>query len=57
MCVTNGHSGDRCEFASILCKYDLRRVFIYLNWGRVRRVKREGISSELLMCVRGVRSI
>ena len=36
---------------STLCKYDLRKVDLFvLSWARVRRVMREKISSELLMC-------
>ena len=48
-----GHSGDGCDLASTLCKYDL----FVLSWARVQRVMRESISSELLMCDGGVRSI
>ena len=52
------HSGDGCDLASTLCKYDLRKGYVYvLSWARVRRVRRESISSALLMCGRGVRSI
>ena len=41
-----------------MCKYDLRMGDLFvLNWERVRRVKRGSISSELLMCGRGMRSI
>ena len=29
MCITEGHSGDGCDLASNLCKYDLVRA-IYL---------------------------
>ena len=44
--------------ASTLCKYDLRKGdFFVLSWERVRRVRRGSISSELLMCGVGVRSI
>ena len=58
-CVQRGHSGDGCDLASTLCKYDLRNGDLFgLSWARVRRVRRGGsISSELLMCGRGVRSI
>ena len=52
------HSGDGCDLASTLCKYDLRKGDLFvLSWARVRRVRRESISSELLMCGGGVRSI
>ena len=38
--------------------YDLRKGDLFvLSWARVQRVRREGISSELLMCGGGVRSI
>ena len=46
--VTEGHSGDGCDLASILCKFDLRKGDLFvLGWARVRRV----------MCGGGVRSI
>ena len=59
MCVLqNGNSGDGCDLASTLCKYDLRKGDLFvLSWARVRRVRRGSISSELLMCGVGVRSI
>ena len=44
---------DGCDFASTLCMYDL----FVLSWARVRQVRRGSISSELLMCGGGVRSI
>ena len=59
VCVLQrGHSGDGCDLASTLCKYDLRKgdVFV-MSWARVRRVRWGSISSELLMCGGGVRSI
>ena len=38
--------------------YDLRKGDLFvLSWARMQRVRRESISSELLMCGRGVRSI
>ena len=53
-----GHSGDGCVLASTLCKYDLRKGELFvLSWARVRRVRRGSISSELLVCGGGVRSI
>ena len=54
-----GHSGDGCVLASTLCKYDLRKGDLFaLSWVRVRRrVRRGSLSSELLMCGGGVRSI
>ena len=44
--------------ASTLCKYDLRKGDLFvLSWARVRRVRRGSISSELLLCGGGVRTI
>ena len=41
-----------------VCKYDLRRGDLFvLNWAMVRRVRRGSLSSELLVCGGGVRSI
>ena len=52
------HSGDGCDLASTLCKYDLRKGYLFvLSWARVRRVRRGSLSSELLMCGGCVRSI
>ena len=51
--LQRGHSGDGCDLASTLCKGDL----FVMSWERVRRVRREGFSSGLLMCVGGVLSI
>ena len=56
--LQRGHSGDGCVLASALCKYDLRKAYLFvLSWARVRRVRRGSLSSELLMCGGGVRSI
>ena len=56
--LQRGHSGDGCVLASTLCKYDLRKGDLFvLSWARVRRVRWGSLSSELLMCGRGVRSI
>ena len=53
-----GHSGDGSDLASTLCKYDFRKGDLFvLSWARVRRVMRGRISSEVLMCGGGVRSI
>ena len=53
--LQTGHSGDGCDFASTLCKYDLRKGDLFvLGWARVRR---GSISSELLMCGGGMRSM
>ena len=42
-----------------MCKYDLRKEDLRfdLSWARVRRVRRQSLSSEQLMCGGGVRSI
>ena len=53
-----GHSSDGCDLASTLCKYDLRKADLFvLSRARLRQVRRESISSELLMCGGGVHSI
>ena len=53
-----GQSGDGCVLASTLCKYDLRkRDLLVLSWAMVRRVRRGSLSSVMLMCGGGVRSI
>ena len=58
MGVAEGHSGDGCDLASTLCKYDLRKGDLFvLSWTRVRQVRRGSLSSELIMCGGGVRSI
>ena len=56
--LQRGHSGDGCVLASTLCKYDLGKGDLFvLSWARVRQVRRGCLSSELLMCGGGVRSI
>ena len=56
--LQRGRSGDVCVLASTLCKYDLRKGDLsVLSWARVRRARRGSISSELLVCGGGVRSI
>ena len=56
--LQRGHSGDGCVLVSTLCKYDLRKGDLFvLSWARVRRVRRGSLSSELLVCGGGVRSI
>ena len=54
MCVwvlQRGHSGDGCDLAPTLCKYDLRKGDLFvLSCTRIRQVRQESISSELLMC-------
>ena len=51
--LQRGHSGDGCDLASTLCKYDL----FVPSLARVRRVRRGSLSSELLMCGGGVFNI
>ena len=52
------NSGDGCDLALTLCKYDLGKGDLFvLSWAMVRRVRRESISSELLMCGGDVHSI
>ena len=49
--VTEGNSGDVCDLASTLWKYDLRKGDLFvLSWASVQQVRRGSISSELLMC-------
>ena len=56
--LQRGHSGDGCVLASTLSKYNLRKGDLcVLSWARVQRVGRGSISSELIMCGEGVRSI
>ena len=56
--LQRGHSADGCVLASTLCKYDLRKGDLFvLSWAMVRRVRRGILSSELLVCGGGVRSI
>ena len=56
--LQRGHSGDGCVLASTLCKYDLRKGDLFvLGWAMVRRVRWGSLSSELLVCGGGVRSI
>ena len=48
--VTKGHSGDGCDLALILCRYDFRKSDLFsLSWARVRQVRQGSMSSELLM--------
>ena len=56
--LQRGHSGDGCVLASTLCKYDLRKGDLFvMSCARVRRVMWGSLSSELLVCGGGVRSI
>ena len=37
--LQRGHSGDGCDLASTLCKYDLRKGDLFvLSWARVRSI-------------------
>ena len=52
------HSDDGCELALTLCKYDLRKGDLFvMSWARVQRVRRGSVSSRLIMCGGGERSI
>ena len=56
--LQRGYSGDGYDLSSTLCKYDLRKDDLFvLSWARVRCIRQRSISSELLMCGGGVRSI
>ena len=56
--LQRGNSGDGRDLPSTLCKYDLRKGDLFvLSWEVVRRVRRRSISSELLVCGGGVRSV
>ena len=53
-----GYSDHGCVLASTLCMYDLMKGDLFvLSWAKVRQVRRGSLSSELLMCGGGVRSI
>ena len=37
--LQRGHSGDGCDLASTLCKYDMIKGDLFaLSWARVRRM-------------------
>ena len=56
--LQRGHSGDGCDLASTLCKYDLRKGALFvLSWASVRRGRRGIVSPELLMCGGGVHNV
>ena len=56
--LQSGHSGDGCDLAPTLFKYDMRKSDLFvLSRARVRRGRRRSISSELLMCGGGARSV
>ena len=51
-------SGDGCDLASTLCKYDLRKGDLFVpSWARERRVRRRVRRGMLIMCGGGVHSI
>ena len=56
--LQRGHSDDGCDLASALYRYDLMKGDLFvLSWAGVREVRQGIISSELLVCGGGVRSI
>ena len=56
-CVWVSQRGHSDDLASTLCKLDLRKGDLLVpSRARVRRVRRGGLSSELLMCGGDVRS-
>ena len=56
--LQRGYSGDGCDWASTLCKYDFMKGDLFvLGWARVRRMRQAIISSELIMCGGDVRCI
>ena len=56
--LQRGDSGDGCDLTSTLCKSEFGRGNLFvLCWPGVRRVRRASISSELIMCSRGVHCI
>ena len=49
--LQRGHSGDRYDLASTLCKYDLRKGDLFVrSWASVQRVRR-GSSCITCLCV------
>ena len=53
MCVgvAEGHSGAGCDLVSTLCKYDLRKGYLYvLSWGK-------GATSEAGSLCKGVMDV
>ena len=56
--LQRGHSGDGRALVATLGKYDLRKCDLFvLSWAKVRRMRRRSMSSELLICSGGMRSI
>ena len=55
--LQRGNSGDGCDLASTLCKYNLRKGDLFvLSWAMVRRVRRGRISSERLQTTQHISS-
>ena len=54
--IQRGNSGDGCDLASTLCRYDLKKNDLFV-WAKMRRVRRRSISLEQLMCGGGMHSI
>ena len=53
-----GNSCEGYDLVSTLCRYDLGKGDLFvLSWARGRRVRRGSLSSELLVCGGGMRSI
>ena len=49
--LQRGNSGDGCELALTLWKYDLRKGDLFvLSWARVRRVRWRSVSPDILIC-------
>ena len=55
--LQRGHSGDGCVLASTLCKYDLRKGDLFVELGKGATSEAGNLSSNLIMCGGGVRSI
>ena len=56
--LQRGNNGDGCDLASTLCKSDMRKGDLFvLSWAKMGRVRRESISSDMLMSGGGVCSI
>ena len=56
--LQRGHSGNECDWASTLGMYNLKNGDLFvLSWARVRQMRRGSISSKLIICGGGVRSI
>ena len=48
--LQRGNSGDGCDLASSLCKYNMKKGDLFaLSWARVRRMCGGGVLSILLL--------